>query len=79
MNSIDNIVIRTLQSVHQLIIPNRHCFEEYGFDVMIDDALEPWLLEVNCSPSFTPSNEEDYKLKSNLIDDTVNVLDLEGR
>ena len=38
-----------------------------------------WLLEVNASPAFTPSNEEDYRLKSALVDDTVHVLDLEGR
>ncbi|OXA59478.1 probable tubulin polyglutamylase TTLL9 [Folsomia candida] len=78
-NTIDMIVIRTLQSAVGLVSGDPHCFEVYGFDVLIDRMLKPWLLEVNASPAFTPSNEEDYVLKLGLIDDTATVLDLEGR
>lgn len=79
MNQIDLSVIRTLQSVASVVVQDRHCFEIYGFDVILDTNLFPWLLEVNACPAFTPSNEEDYVLKCALVDDTTSVLDLEGR
>jgi len=41
MNIIDNIVVRTLQSVYQAIPQDKRCFELYGFDVLIDSELKP--------------------------------------
>ncbi|XP_069607120.1 probable tubulin polyglutamylase TTLL9 isoform X1 [Ranitomeya imitator] len=77
--SMDNIFIKSLQSVQKIIINDKHCFELYGYDILLDEDLKPWLLEVNASPSLTASSQEDYDLKCRLLEDTLHVVDMEGR
>eukprot|EP00076_Gallus_gallus_P028328 XP_015151940.1 probable tubulin polyglutamylase TTLL9 isoform X1 [Gallus gallus] len=75
----DNIFIKSLQSVQKVIISDKRCFELYGYDILIDRDLKPWLLEVNASPSLAASSQEDYELKCHLLEDTLHVVDMEGR
>ena len=75
----DNIFIKSLQSVQKVIINDKHCFEMYGYDILLDENLKPWLIEINASPSLTASNREDYELKYGLLTDVLNIIDLEGR
>ena len=63
----------------QIIIHDRHCFELYGYDIMIDENLKPWLLEVNASPSLTANTPEDYALKCDMLNGVLDVVDLEGQ
>ena len=49
-------------------------FELYGFDVMLDEKLRPWLLEVNTSPSLSSSSPLDKKIKTTLVCDTFNLV-----
>lgn len=57
-------------------IENSMCFEVLGFDIMLDAGLKPWILEVNHSPSFTTDSPLDFKIKKNLISDTIRLLNL---
>jgi tubulin polyglutamylase TTLL6/13 len=52
------------------------CFELLGFDIMLDSNLRPWILEVNHSPSFSTDTPLDFKIKKNLITDTIKMLGL---
>jgi tubulin polyglutamylase TTLL6/13 len=57
-------------------IENSMCFEVLGFDIMLDSHLKPWILEVNHSPSFSTDSPLDFKIKKDLISDTIRLLNL---
>lgn len=64
----------SLKSVQSVMINDKHCFEVYGFDVLIDANLKPWLIEVNASPSLTSTTESDRILKMSLLNDTFSIV-----
>ncbi|KAK2962359.1 putative Tubulin glycylase 3A [Blattamonas nauphoetae] len=76
---IQHIIITVLLAAQQVLIADRHCFELYGFDVLIDDTLKPWLLEVNASPSLTADTASDYHMKYVLLNDMLDVVDIERK
>jgi len=49
----------------------------YGFDVLLDDILKPWLIEINASPSMTANTPSDYETKLGLLEDVYTILDIE--
>jgi len=51
---VEAIVLHCLEAVQHTVVQRSTCFELYGFDVMIDEDLQPWLLEVNLSPACDP-------------------------
>eukprot|EP00434_Breviolum_minutum_P001191 symbB.v1.2.001043.t1/scaffold56.1/size371842/14 len=56
--------------------PNQTCFELYGFDVLVDHKLRPWLLEVNTCPSLSSSSPLDKRLKTQLVADMLTLVGL---
>uniref|UniRef100_A0A7S2J0F0 Tubulin--tyrosine ligase-like protein 5 n=2 Tax=Zooxanthella nutricula TaxID=1333877 RepID=A0A7S2J0F0_9DINO len=49
------------------------CFEIYGFDVIVDSAMKPWLLEVNICPSLSSGSPLDKRIKTKLVADTLTL------
>ncbi|KAK6051740.1 Tubulin-tyrosine ligase family protein, partial [Cooperia oncophora] len=48
-------------------------FELFGFDILVDAELKPWLLEVNLSPSLSCDAPLDSLVKTRLICDLFNL------
>ena len=73
-DEIKNIIYISLKSVQSVIINDKHCFEMYGFDVLIENNLKPWLIEVNASPSLSTTTEADRKLKMQVMDAVFQIV-----
>ena len=52
------------------------CFEILGFDILIDEKLKPWLIEINHAPSFATDTPLDFKIKKDLVADTLQLLNM---
>lgn len=72
-----DVILFSLLSVQKVMIQDKHCFELYGYDIMISKDLKPWLIEVNASPSLSANTVADYEMKFALLDDVLTVLDFE--
>ncbi|XP_060581797.1 tubulin polyglutamylase TTLL5-like isoform X2 [Ruditapes philippinarum] len=81
MMKIEDCVIKTILSVElpiatacKMFMPFKgNCFELYGFDIMIDDNMKPWVIEVNLSPSLACDSPLDMKIKSNMLCDLFSL------
>lgn len=73
-DGISNIIIQSIKSVQSVIINDKHCFEMYGYDILLDSSCKPWLIEINASPSLTTTNLADKLLKKKLIDDVFKIV-----
>ena len=74
-HSITTIVILTLLSqVQDIPDDTSNCFEMFGFDILVDENLKPWLLEVNSSPALCKDCSQDDIVKRPLLNDILEIL-----
>ncbi|EFC50390.1 tubulin tyrosine ligase [Naegleria gruberi] len=80
---IEGLIVKTLISVENRIrgtcekvqMPSKNnCFEIYGFDVMLDGDLKPWLIEVNIMPSLAVSSVLDKRVKVDVLSESFHIL-----
>ncbi|KAJ3341810.1 putative tubulin polyglutamylase ttll1 [Entophlyctis luteolus] len=74
LHEIDSIFVNSLRAVQGTMMNDRHCFECYGYDIIIDSNLKPWLIEVNASPSLSATTKSDRFMKHTLINDILNIV-----
>jgi tubulin polyglutamylase TTLL5 len=60
--------------VHKYSLHRGNCFDLFGFDILLDSNLKPWLLEVNLSPSLATDSPLDHRIKSNLVADALTLV-----
>ncbi|GIZ01030.1 probable tubulin polyglutamylase TTLL1 [Caerostris extrusa] len=68
-----NCTLKEQEAKDSVMVSDRHCFECYGYDIIIGDDLKPWLIEVNASPALTATTANDRVMKQKLIDDIFNI------
>ncbi|XP_064538606.1 polyglutamylase complex subunit TTLL1 isoform X2 [Drosophila montana] len=71
---ISETIRHSLDAVAPVMANDRHCFEVYGYDIIIDNNLKPWLIEINTSPSIHSTTKNDCTLKTRLIDNVLDVV-----
>ena len=81
-DKIDDIIIKTLISCENNLVSaiskycafQENCFELYGFDILIDDNLNCWLMEVNLSPNLHFDAPIDLKIKGEMIAEIFDII-----
>lgn len=79
--SIKDLVIKTIvcadspiNSMIKANVRSRYCIHElFGFDILLDENLKPWILEVNISPSLHSNSQLDINIKGQMIRDLFNI------
>lgn len=63
-----------LNSINKTQDHRNNCFELYGFDILVDENINPWLLECNVCPSLSSTSPLDKKIKTSLLCDILNLI-----
>ena len=63
-----------MNAIKKNCIHRTNCFEVFGYDILLDSDLKPWLVEINLSPSLACDSPLDTTIKSNLMADTFNLI-----
>lgn len=72
---IDEVVLKALLCGEDQIPFQINSFDLFGYDILLDSDLRPWLIEINSSPSMAREHHLDYRVKDAMMLDTLGVVD----
>lgn len=72
--AMQNAVIHSLESVQDMFECKQGCFELFGYDFMIDDDFNVWLIEINSSPAMDYSTPVTERLVQKGSEDIIKVV-----
>lgn len=76
LKNVSKCLAKNLYQSHN--IKNTICFQLFGIDIIFNNDLQPYLLEMNKGPDMTPKDDEDTKMKYNVQNDmfkTVGIIE----
>jgi len=68
------IVTWSLECVQDMVENSKNSMELYGYDFMIDENLNSWLIEINSSPAMDYSTPVTERLVKLVMEDTAKVV-----
>lgn len=74
MGRVKEIVVAAVISTADQVQGKKGSFEHVGYDMMVDENLCPWLIEINSSPSVDKSTPVTKRLVGEVMEDIVKIV-----
>lgn len=73
IHKIDEICRLVFESVKDKLEQKYGCFELFGLDFMLDDQLNPHLIEINVNPALFTDTQVQKGIMPKLVEDTIKI------
>ncbi|CAF1150656.1 unnamed protein product [Rotaria sordida] len=67
-------IICSMLVAQDTIEPRKNSFELFGADFMLGEDLQPWLIEINCSPTMARCTAVTTEMCDGVLEDTCKVI-----